>query len=300
MMRKNSEFKLEEDYAYCEKIIKHHSKSFYYAFSKLPKPKAQAIYAVYAFCRLADDTVDMIEEKELKISQLNQLEEELRLFEKGEMIDRPMWHALNDVFERYQMDIIPFFDQIQGQRMDIDFIAPETLDDLENYSSYVAGSVGLMLLPIIASEAKVDLRTEANSLGVAMQITNILRDVGEDLKNINRVYLPQQLLEEENYSLESLRKNEINDQFICVWERLATHAEELYDQFNDSIHYFDVESRLSVLVSANVYRGILDAVRKKKYDCFSKRQFVTPVEMQNLTSQSKKFLKEKNLQMKED
>lgn len=299
-MRETREFNLEKDYDYCEQIIKHHSKSFYYAFSKLPRKKAQAIYAVYAFCRLADDTVDMIEEKELKISQLNQLEEELRLFEKGKMIDQPMWRALNDVFERYQMDIIPFFDQIQGQRMDIDFVAPKTLEDLEHYSSYVAGSVGLMLLPIIASEAKVDLRVEANSLGVAMQITNILRDVGEDLKDINRIYLPQQLLEEENYSLESLRNNERNEQFIRVWEKLATHAEKLYDQFNDSIHYFDVESRLPVLVSANVYRGILNAVRKKEYDCFSKRQFVTPVEMQKLTSQSKKFLKEKNLQIYKD
>lgn len=295
MMRETKPTNLEKDYQYCENIIKDHSKSFYYAFSKLPKPKAQAIYAVYAFCRLADDTVDILEVKEEKINQLNQLEEELKRFEKGEHIEKPMWRALRDVFERYQMKIQPFFDQLEGQRMDIDFIAPETLEDLENYSAFVAGSVGLMLLPIIASKAKVDLQHQANSLGVAMQITNILRDIGEDLKEINRIYIPQELLEKENYSIESLQKNEINENFIRIWELLAARAENLYDQFSDSIHHFDAESRLPVLVSANVYRGILDAVRKKEYDCFSKRQFVTPLEMQKLTLESKKILKEKNL-----
>jgi len=88
--------------------------------------------------------------------------------------------------------------------MDIDFVSPETLGDLEEYSYYVAGTVGLMLLPIIAKENKEAAKASAISLGVAMQITNILRDVGEDLKDNNRVYLPNQILSQEKLSKEDL------------------------------------------------------------------------------------------------
>ena len=149
---------IEDSYRYCKDMIKRNSKSFFYAFRQLPKEKADAVFAIYTFCRNADDSVD---ENNTKVSQkvaLDQLEEELQLFEQGKEIDHPMWIALRDVFNRYNMDIAPFYDQLKGQRMDIEFKQPKTLKELESYSYYVAGTVGLMLLPIIAEDSTIDLR----------------------------------------------------------------------------------------------------------------------------------------------
>lgn len=284
---------LQDDYRYCQKIIQQHSKSFYYAFSQLPKPKAEAVYAIYAFCRSVDDAVDTVPDHSQQIARLDQLEMELDLFRTEKEVDHPMWRALRDVFQRYDMNIDPFYDQIKGQRMDIDFTAPETLTDLEYYSAFVAGSVGLMLLPVIASETTADLKQNALSLGIAMQLTNILRDIGEDLKEINRIYLPKQLMAEEKYTEQALRNEEISPAFLAVWETLAQRAENLYDCFEDSIHHFDSESRLPVLTAANVYRGILDAVRSSGYQCFTKRQAVSPWQMQQISAHTQKQLQEK-------
>ena len=281
---------LKDDYLYCEKVIKKHSRSFYYAFSQLPKDKAKAIYAIYAFCRRADDTVDTAPDAFQQCENLEQLERELTLFEEGKPLDKPIWRALTDVFERYPMSIEPFYHQIKGQRMDIDFISPDTLEDLEEYSYYVAGTVGLMLLPILAEKNTQETAESALSLGVAMQLTNILRDIGEDLKGNNRVYLPSQMLKKENYSLKDLEKSAVTPAFIRVWEQLADRAEYLYEQFEKGIYLYNPESQLPVLLSANVYRGILDAVRKNGYNCFDKRNAVTLIEMENIRKKTQQFL----------
>ena len=109
--------KHKEDFAYCEKIIKKHSKSFYAAFSTLPKEEAMSVYAIYAFCRKADDIVD----EEACAKGLGKLRDQLRRFENGEEIPHPLWRALRVVFDSYEIDIAPFYDMITGQEMDLSF-----------------------------------------------------------------------------------------------------------------------------------------------------------------------------------
>ncbi|WP_368646011.1 phytoene/squalene synthase family protein [Alkalibacterium putridalgicola] len=268
-------------YAYCEDIIKRHSKSFYFAFSKLPKEKANAVYAIYAFCRLADDSIDEAETKEAQGDALTFLTNELNRFEQGREPDHPVWQALRDVFDRYEMSIQPFYDQLDGQAMDYHFRQPQTMEDLEAYSYYVAGSVGLMLLPVIATKIHMELEEEAIALGVAMQLTNILRDVGEDYQKINRIYLPKELMEREDYSEDDLSDQLINESFIAIWETIAYRAEQLYDKFTQCLKDFDKDSQLQVALSAKVYGGILDAVRENDYDCFT---------LKNKTSSAKKVV----------
>lgn len=263
---------LVDDYAYCETIIKQKSKSFYFAFSRLPKEKAQAVYGIYCFCRRADDNIDQATTPEAEKEALEKLYEELVAFEQGNEPDIPLWRVLRDVFNRYDMSLSPFYDQLRGQMMDLHFKRPKTLQDLEEYSYYVAGSVGLMLLPIIAQENHHRLREAAINLGIAMQLTNILRDVGEDLLDIGRIYLPESLCLEEGYDLSDLNQQTIDSQFIAVWERLARSAEKRYDKFKESVGLFDRDSQFPVLLAANVYGIILDAVRKNDYDCFTERQ----------------------------
>lgn len=267
------------DFLYCEKIIKKHSQSFYYAFSQLPNEKANAIYAIYAFCRSADDRVD---ENIGPINQRKDLEKlklELDLFNQGKEVDHPLWRALRYVFNQYDMDIKPFYDQLKGQGMDINFKQPETLHDLESYSYYVAGTVGYMLLPIIGSKSIESLKGTAIDLGVAMQITNILRDIGEDYREKARIYIPKEELQRVNYSLEDLNNGVIDESFIDLWEKLAARAEYLYDGFIKHLDQFDSDSQMQVALSAQVYRGILNVVRKNNYDCLSMRNYVAKEEM---------------------
>ncbi|WP_214630888.1 phytoene/squalene synthase family protein [Paenibacillus agaridevorans] len=284
---------LEQDYRYCEEIIKKNSKSFYYAFLQLPRKKANAVFAIYAFCRLADDAVDNVRGREESLEALHNLENELMLFDQGREINHPLWRALRDVFRRYDMRIEPFYEQLKGQRMDICFSAPRSLSELEAYSYYVAGTVGLMLLPIVASESKRDLRQTGIRLGTAMQITNILRDVGEDAAR-GRIYLPSDEMEAEAYSESDLKKAVINNSFKRVWEKLALRSEELYDEFMQDIDEFDADSRFQVLLSAQIYRGILNAVRRNGYDCFSTRNAVSKLEMRSLYNQTKDLMKREN------
>ena len=191
---------------------------------------------------------------------------------------------MRDVFTKYEMDITPFYDQLIGQSMDVYFSTPETMRQVEKYSYYVAGSVGLMLLPIIASKATIDLTDQAISLGIAMQITNILRDVGEDYQTKYKIYLPSQEMEEAAYTEDKLAHGVINDGFIYIWEKMAHRAENLYAKFLDDVHHFDQDSKVPVVLSAKVYRGILTSVRNNHYDCFGMRNAVSSEQMEKIYS----------------
>lgn len=289
------ETELKKDYAYCEKVIKASSKSFYTAFSKLPKDKAKAVYAIYAFCRQADDTVDANEPLALKKENLAILEAELKEFEKGKTPNHPMWRALRDVFNRYAMTTSPFYDQLEGQKRDLDFQEITNLAALKDYSYYVAGSVGLMLLPILATKSGIteSLKESAVSLGVAMQITNILRDVGEDYRENKRVYLPTELLDRHQVDLAQNVEKGPDNNFIALWEELAEESSRGYVEFEDSISHYDSDCRFPVLVSSKLYSGIMDSVRKNNYDCLSKRNYVPEARMMELILETRKILKKR-------
>lgn len=273
------------DFDYCEKIIKKHSKSFYAAFSTLPQQEAMSVYAVYAFCRKADDIVDETANAE----ELNRLKNELALFEKGEEPDHPVWRALRVVFDTYEINIKPFYDMIKGQEMDLSFEQPQTQEDLEDYSYYVAGSVGLMLLPLLAPRAD-ELTDDAIALGVAMQITNILRDVGEDIDN-DRVYLPREVMEQFGYTTEMLQNKELNQAFINLWEHEATLAEEYYEQgMNLIVHMYDYAKK-PLLLSLLFYKEILEAVRLSDYNSLTKRNSVSTKRKLSLLREATSFLK---------
>lgn len=275
----------KKDFAYCEKIIQKHSKTFYAAFSSLPKEKAMSVYAVYAFCRKADDLVD----EEFNMDGLIQLEEELRLFEKGQEVDHPIWRALRVVFSTYNMDINPFYDMITGQKMDLDFEQPTTQEELEEYSYFVAGTVGLMLLPLL-SETPEKIQEEAIALGKGMQITNILRDVGEDLEN-GRVYLPTEVMEKFSLSRDMLEQHSINQAFIDMWEYEAKRAEDFYELCSGLFPYINEDAKKPLLLSLLFYREILDAVRMNDYQCFTKKNSVSTIRKVELLKIAERKLK---------
>lgn len=264
---------LKKDYKYCEEIIKKESKSFYFAFSKLPKDKAKAVYAIYAFNRMVDDSVDEVNDESIKKQLLAKHKKDLLHMEQ---VDEPIYRVLTDTFSRYRCIKDPYLEQMKGQEMDIHFEQPETMQELEKYSDYVAGSVGRMMLPIIASknEDLESLHTAATDLGIAMQLTNILRDIGEDYRERQRIYLPKSLMKKYNYTVEDLAENKINDNFVQMWEHVAYRSEELYKVFFNSIDKFDKDSVKQIHKSAKVYREILEVIREKDYNCLIERHYV--------------------------
>ena len=276
------------DFAWCEDVIRRNSKSFYRAFSLLPKCKRESVFALYAFCRAADDCVDV----EASEASLDALERDLERFLSGLTRDEPMWRAMDVVFESFDLDEQPFFDMIEGQRRDLSFRQPQTIGDLEEYGYYVAGSVGLMLLPILHSRSAVSdgLKQSAIDLGVAMQITNILRDVGEDLDS-GRVYLPRDAMREAGYSQAELDKRVLNQSFVCAWELLAERSEELYLPMQRDVALLDEDSRMATISSLFLYRGIMDQVRESGYRCLTARSVVSPKRARQLVTEAEALLR---------
>ncbi len=213
---------LDKAYNQCEEIIKENSKTFYKAFSILPSKQRKAVWAVYAFCRQVDDIVDEGSNPEV---ELQQFEAEFARFKNGELLNESaMWVVLRNVFEQYEMNVQAFDDMISGQRMDLVKKEYDTLDEVKTYSSHVASTVGLMLLPILAPTTHKELEKEAIALGIAMQLTNILRDVGEDLER-GRIYLPKALMDSYGYTRTLLENRWVTSEFIEMWEHLAKEAE---------------------------------------------------------------------------
>ncbi len=184
-----------------------------------------------------------------------------------------MWRALYVVFQNYDMNIQAFRDMIHGQISDFQKIEIKTQNRLEDYCYYVAGTVGLMLSPIIFDDPDA-FNPYAIYLGKAMQLTNILRDVGEDDKN-NRVYLPLEVMHSYNYSLDDLHNKLLNDNFINLWEYEAKIAEKYYKEFEDGAKYLKPIAKKSTIRSVMFYKEILNVIRKNNYDCFNKRNYIS-------------------------
>lgn len=251
----------------CASIIQKNSQSFYAAFKDLPKAKRNAVFAVYAFCRAADDAVDLTHDSE----PLDRLEAWINHWNDEVDPDDAIQVALSDAVQRFQLDPVPFKEQLHGQRLDLNFKQPQTDEELFQYCYYVASTVGLMLLPILATKHHPELRQEAIDLGIAMQLTNILRDVGEDARN-GRCYLPQ--LRMTPAIQHAIETSQVTPEFISLWESLATIAEDYYKRGLRSLHRYDKDSILALAKSAVYYKGILNAVRQANYNCLTQRAYV--------------------------
>lgn len=283
---------LQSDYAYCEDIIKQHSKSFYFAFSRLEARDRNAVYAVYAFCRMADDAVDEAATTSDKIKNVQQLHDEFRQFKQGSTPDSPVWRAIRDVHTHYTLDLDMMALQLEGQEMDIRFEQPKNIAELEIYSEKVAGSVGLLLLPIICDNNLSERATHASSLGVAMQYTNILRDVGEDILELDRIYLPRDMMAAFGVTGAQLKNQIVDENFINLWESLAKFAEDKYDDFLNEINYYKREAQYGLLLALNVYREILTEVRRNDYDCLKVRQVVSKSRKAKIAAEVMTLLKQ--------
>ena len=259
------------DFAWCEAMIQHHSSSFYRAFKHLADDKAKAVFAIYAFCRTADDLVD----EEQDAAGLADLRARLAAFAAGDNFAEPMWRALRLTFDRFLLDASPYFELLDGMAMDLNPTVPENMAGLERYCYLAAGTVGLMLCPLLARDPKDDhVQAVSIKLGIAMQLTNILRDVGTD-RRIGRVYLPQDMMQAYGVELADLDEPIMSAALIRLWENLATRAENYYSDVEQDLSHFEPAARLSLLLSLNYYRAILRVCRRSGYALLRQRIYVS-------------------------
>lgn len=279
--------RLQIDYLLTKQIIKKNSASFYAAFSKInDKHRRQGIYSIYAYCRYVDDLIDEKQDLPKLLAYKSKLDD----FVKGYPVGGFRWRTLKDTALRFYpvgYDYQPYYEMIEGQEFDANPVRMETLNQLLRYCDLVAGSVGKMLLPILAPKAIIDLTPFAIALGRAFQLTNILRDIGEDYRR-DRVYLPSSLMKTHQYALSDLRQGTINGPLIAMWEELAAIAEQYYQQALPMLVHFPEDTRWPLKGALLVYRAILKVIRHQQYTVMKKKHFVPDDEKLAILQQLKK------------
>ena len=282
---KNSISQLDQAYEICRKETQKWAKTFYLGTLLLPQEKRKAIWAIYVWCRRTDEIMDSVEastksQNELS-DNLDEWEENTKDVFKGN-IKSELDSVLLDTIEKYPQSIQPYLDMIDGQRMDLNKFRYKDFDELKLYCYRVAGTVGLMTQNVMGIDsaytsapwsAMPDPSEAAIALGIANQLTNILRDVGEDRQR-GRIYLPQVDIEKFNYSEEELLQGKINKQWKTLMSFQLTRAREWFQKSEDGIKWLSSDARWPVWTSLRLYRGILDSIERLDYDVFNNRAFV--------------------------
>jgi len=282
---KNSISQLDQAYEICRKETQKWAKTFYLGTLLLPPEKRKAIWAIYVWCRRTDEIMDSLEastkSQDELAENLNIWEENTKNVFKGN-IKSELDAVLLDTIEKYPQSIQPYLDMIDGQRMDLNKFRYKDFDELKLYCYRVAGTVGLMTQNVMGIDsaytsapwsAMPDPSEAAIALGIANQLTNILRDVGED-RHRGRIYIPQADIEKFNYSEEELLKGEINDQWKALMNFQLTRARDWFKKSEDGIKWLSSDARWPVWTSLRLYRGILDSIERLDYDVFNNRAFV--------------------------
>lgn len=278
---------LEDAYEFCRQVTAKYSKTFYLGTMLMPNKKRRAIWAIYVWCRRTDELVDGPESVNTTPATLDQWERDLENIFAGRPIEHPDV-ALIDTLEQFPIDIQPFRDMIAGQRMDLYRSRYETFDDLNLYCYRVAGTVGLMSNAVMGIERSANTapwspqqnpaipEKEAVALGIANQLTNILRDVGEDARR-GRIYLPLEDLELFNYSETDLMNGVIDDRWQDLMKFQIQRARKFYNQAENGIRCLSRDARWPVWAALMLYRQILDEIERNQYNVFTKRAYVPNV-----------------------
>jgi phytoene synthase len=262
---------LEECYRHCRDIARTNSKTFYLSSLFLAPEKRRAVWAVYAFCRTADDIVDQVTPASERLAAIDYWERALLAAYSGHPDDR-ITVALYDAVGRFDIPLQPALDLLRGARLDITVRRYATYDDLREYCYLVASTVGLLTSPILGytSDAALDYGV---ALGRAMQMTNILRDVGEDAR-MGRIYLPLDEMQQFGYTESSLFEEVVDDAFVALMRFQIDRVRRLYAEAEPGIAMLAPESRYTVRLALTLYRQILRSIEDNRYDVYSKRAYV--------------------------
>ena len=258
-----SNAELELAYADCRSITRREAKNFYYAVVTLPKEKRKAIYAAYAFCRQCDDSVDDAASPEAKLSALAYMQDNLEAAYQGRAAT-PVFLALSDTAERYAIPQEYFSEIIRGVESDLVKTRYRDFNELREYCYRVASVVGLVCLQIFQYRDEA-AREYAVDLGLAMQLTNIMRDVREDW-NMGRVYLPQDEMARFGYTEEQLGAGVHNDALVKLLRFQGQRARSYYRSGFRLLPYLSRTSRACPAALGAIYSRVLDRIEASGYN----------------------------------
>lgn len=276
---------LEEAYELCRQMTALYAKTFYLGTLLMPVAKRRAIWAIYAWCRRTDELVDGNDSVMTTPETLDGWEKQLEAVFAGEARD-DCDLALVDTLQRFPLEIQPFRDMIAGQRMDLYRSRYETFEDLYLYCYRVAGTVGLMSTAVMGVDtsgygapwqrnSKPYIPTkEAIALGIANQLTNILRDVGEDAHR-GRIYLPEEDLARFNYTEKDLLNGVVDERWQKFMQFQIERARKFFMQAETGLRFLIPDARWPVWSALMLYQQILDEIERNQYDVFSKRAYVS-------------------------
>ncbi len=256
---------LKQAYRYCENITKSHSRTFYLASGLLSEEKRLAVRALYAFCRLSDDLVDR---------EQGSAKHDLEDWRRRSLFGLPAqddlvalaWH---DTRIRYRIPRRYAEQLIDGVALDIDRHRYQTFEELAHYCYGAASTVGLMAMHIVGFNSPEAI-PYAVKLGVALQLTNILRDIGEDWQN-GRLYLPQDELAEFDLDEKDIESGLVDDRWRAFMHFQIARNRRLYAQAFPGIAYLSRDGRFSIAAAASLYQAILDDIEAHDMDVFHRR-----------------------------
>ncbi|KAL7614114.1 phytoene synthase 2, chloroplastic isoform X1 [Lactuca sativa] len=269
---------LNEAYDRCGEVCAEYAKTFYLGTRLMPPQRQKAFWAIYVWCRRTDELVDGPNASHITPKALDRWESRLEDLFNGRPFDM-LDAALSDTVSKFPIDIQPFKDMIQGMRMDLVKSRYKTFDELYLYCYYVAGTVGLMSVPVAGIDPESQATTEsvyndALSLGIANQLTNILRDVGEDARR-GRVYLPQDELAQAGLSDEDIFAGKVTDKWRSFMKKQIKRARSFFDEAEEGARQLSPASRWPVWASLLLYRQILDEIEANDYNNFTRRAYVS-------------------------
>ncbi|MEN9213673.1 MAG: phytoene synthase [Gloeomargarita sp. DG02_4_bins_56] len=261
-------------YAECERVTAEYAKTFYLGTLLMAPHKRRAVWAIYAWCRRTDELVDGPQCDRTSLATLQDWETQLEKTFAGhpqDIYDLALYAATQE----FPLEIQPFRDMIAGQRMDLCQCRYATFAELETYCYRVAGTVGLMSLAIMgAKQDSAAVRRAAVALGIANQLTNILRDVGEDLQR-GRIYLPIEDLTAYSYSIKDLKNGVINGAWRRLMQFQIARARAYFRQAEPGVRELYRDARWPVWTALMNYRRILDQIERNDYDVFNRRAYVS-------------------------
>ncbi len=256
-----------------KKITKKFAKTFYLASLFLPKDKKYASYAVYAICRLSDETVDGISNSGQE-ERLREMENKISAAYSGDIIGEPLLAAFHSTINSYKIPKEYFDVLVEGMRMDLEIKRYKDFSTLYEYCYKVAGVVGLIMLKIFGYNDRA-AQDYAVKLGVAMQLTNILRDINEDFSR-GRIYLPLDEMGRFGVSEQQIAGGQNDERLKNLLRFQIARNRKFYNESLAGIKLIDNPvCRFVALNMKEIYSGILDSIQKSNYDVFTKRAHVS-------------------------
>jgi phytoene synthase len=266
------DFRLRESYAECKRLNSLHGKTYYLATLLLPKSKRPFVHALYGFARYADEIVDDLASTlspQEKADVLSTWSSKVLTGLENGTSDDAVGRALVDTARRYKIPQQHFVDFLHSMKMDLTITEYQTYEDLMEYVYGSAAVIGLEMVPILGYTDKAAFES-AKKLGVAFQLANFIRDVGEDLER-GRIYLPLDELATFGVTREILERRTLTPEIIEALKFQIARVRKLQQEAAAGIELLDKTSRPCIRAASELYCGIVDEVEAIGYDIFNKR-----------------------------